>query len=76
MERVGVRSSPERLEPARKPVKAGKVRAKSSVAEACTRSKGPCMSGHELLRNVSVENAVRPETASELGAVPIRGPNA
>lgn len=50
MERVGVRRSAERLEPARNPVKPGKVRAKSSVADS---EAPPDMDmGHELLAKV------------------------
>ena len=68
MERVGVRRSAERLEPARNPVKPGKVRAKSSVAE--NPSEAPPdndMAGHELLAKVSAENCVSPDCASAVG---------
>ena len=52
MERVGVRRSAERLEPARKPVKPGKVRAKSSVAEKPSEALPGMDMGHELLAKV------------------------
>ena len=67
MERVGVRRSAERLEPARKPVKPGKVRAKSSVAEKPSEALPGMDTGHELLAKVWAESWVSPDCASTVG---------
>ena len=67
MERVGVRRSAERLEPARKPVKPGKVRAKSSVAEKPSEARPGMDTGHELLAKVWAESWVSPDCASKVG---------